>query len=72
VYYVDRLFAAGQMWEIADDDADAAQVFCRLEQAQPLSSDMLRQMSDKLQSILQDLLDEGIVVYQDDKKELHQ
>lgn len=59
--FVDRLFANGEMWEIANEPK-ASQLFHRIEQGVPLTTrEHLSDLSTEIEEILLHLIDEGLI-----------
>ena len=60
--YVDRMFAAGQSWEIANDEG-ALGIFSRIRSGQTIGDEALSIASDRLKELLVSMLVEGNVIY---------
>ena len=60
--HVDRLFAAGQSWEITNDEG-ALGMFCYIESGQTIGDEAMSIASDGLKELVVSMLVEGIVVY---------
>jgi Cupin superfamily protein len=57
---VDRLWACGRMWELADCK-DAASIFRTIEQGDLLDGDTIQGVPESLQALLCNLLEEGVL-----------
>ena len=60
--HVDRLFAAGQSWEMENNDC-ALGFFGRIERGQTIGNEAMLLASDGLKELLVNMLVEGVVVY---------